>query len=66
MCRDHLAERFRVITKASGKAGINYRRDSNARLFPYIDISPYRSPSTPRDERGDFGLAQRLMNHKLL
>lgn len=58
-----MAVNFRLATTTLDEYGINYRRGSNAGLFIYIDLSPYLSPPSSKDEKGEFGLAHHLVRH---
>jgi 1-aminocyclopropane-1-carboxylate synthase len=44
-------------------AGIGYRKGTNAGMFVYIDLSPYLDPVSKDDPRGEFGLAQYLVDN---
>jgi 1-aminocyclopropane-1-carboxylate synthase len=43
--------------------GIAYRKGTNVGMFVYIDLSPYLDPPSKDDPRGEFGLAQHLVDN---
>ncbi|KAH9221867.1 pyridoxal phosphate-dependent transferase [Leptodontidium sp. 2 PMI_412] len=62
-CRDKLLKGYSITTRALEAAGIEYRKGTNAGLFVYIDLSPYLGPISEADPRGEFELAQCLVDH---
>ncbi|KAH6715657.1 pyridoxal phosphate-dependent transferase [Leptodontidium sp. MPI-SDFR-AT-0119] len=60
---DKLLKGYSITTRALEAAGIEYRKGTNAGLFVYIDLSPYLGPISEADPRGEFELAQCLVDH---